>query len=379
MKKDAIIWYLRTTLFLVLFATLLFTNIEAKSLSQKEQNAIAAKVIPIITTLLLNDDTQALAKPKLLTKIPTEVDSDTLTIEIAGKAGSDVYANGIKVGTIGKSGKTTIQLHLNAGENTITLILQDKEGHKSDALRFTVNYPIKISGYVMLDSPVSGATVEVYDTNGNLLLKEENATDESGYFELSILKNNDEFIFKAFGGQLNDLYFKGTVSSLCKNKNNGLCYITPYTSMLQYFSQGLDEDNKTKIASKTIYELLKINEFPYINKNTNDINLIKDVINKDGSNLLWFIQTLYEDGIDGYLDNNIFIEKFANAKTRPSQEAKLAFNPNKLSNYKEGMELSQAMGEIENQYWIKAQKNFSLYKLNPLNNLHLNHLKPKKW
>ena len=42
-----------------------------------------------------------------------------------------------------------------------------------------------ISGYV-IDDPVVGATIEVYDENGNLIAKKENATDETGYFDIEL-------------------------------------------------------------------------------------------------------------------------------------------------------------------------------------------------
>ena len=46
---------------------------------------------------------------------------------------------------------------------------------------------ISISGYIIDDpDPVVGATIEVYDENGNLIAKKENATDETGYFDIEL-------------------------------------------------------------------------------------------------------------------------------------------------------------------------------------------------
>ena len=61
----------------------------------------------------------------------------------------------------------------------------------------------EISGYVILDTPVAGATIEVYDLNGTLLAKKENATDNDGRFSVNLpdeaktvlIKNNNNEIY----------------------------------------------------------------------------------------------------------------------------------------------------------------------------------------
>ena len=133
--------FISKTIFTLFVATtLLSTPLLAKEPTVQKQNEIAAKIMPIITMLLLDGDTTPPAKPTLTTPVPSEASSDTLEVEVNGEAGSKVYVNGVQVGVIGANGKTTIQLTFSNGTNAITITLKDSAGNESEGLSFSVSY-----------------------------------------------------------------------------------------------------------------------------------------------------------------------------------------------------------------------------------------------
>ncbi|XHH07702.1 MAG: NHL repeat-containing protein [Candidatus Bathyarchaeia archaeon] len=76
---------------------------------------------------------------------------------------------------------------------------------------------VQVWGEVVLDKPLVGAAISVFDQTGTLLLKEENSTYETGAFYLSIpTANRPEGAvpgsIKAEGGTLGNLSFNGTVT-----------------------------------------------------------------------------------------------------------------------------------------------------------------------
>ena len=127
------------TAILVLFSSVL----HAKEPTQHERNEMAAKLIPIITMLLMDDatpiDTTKPSKPKVSIPAPTETREVNVDIGVSGEVGSFIYVNDIKVGTIGADGTATITLDLHDGDNLFFLRLIDASGNKSDVVDFTVN------------------------------------------------------------------------------------------------------------------------------------------------------------------------------------------------------------------------------------------------
>ena len=67
-----------------------------------------------------------------------------------------------------------------------------------------------ISGYV-IDDPVVGATIEVYDLNGTLLKREENATDKNGKYKITVNKVSEKYFIKVFQGKINEKLFDGNL------------------------------------------------------------------------------------------------------------------------------------------------------------------------
>ena len=64
-----------------------------------------------------------------------------------------------------------------------------------------------ITGYV-IDDPVVGATIEVYDANGTLLTKEENATDSSGKFSIEVNGTPQKLIASINNKKLYEINYK---------------------------------------------------------------------------------------------------------------------------------------------------------------------------
>ena len=85
-----------------------------------------------------------------------------------------------------------------------------------------------ITGYV-IDDPVVGATIEVYDANGTLLTKEENATDGSGKFSVSVDKDKIDSSYLKLKAYRED---KDGVLLAYLNIDNDEVYITQYTTAL---------------------------------------------------------------------------------------------------------------------------------------------------
>jgi len=89
-----------------------------------------------------------------------------------------------------------------------------------------------ITGYV-IDDPIIGATIEVYDENGNLLAKKENATDESGKFDIKFRQTNSNYyLIKSINGKINKKFYKFELIAIQLKNSNDKLYITPYSTLL---------------------------------------------------------------------------------------------------------------------------------------------------
>ena len=60
-----------------------------------------------------------------------------------------------------------------------------KSGGEVNNTKASLSKDKVISGYV-IDDPIVKATIAIYDLNGTLIKKEENATDSSGKFSIKI-------------------------------------------------------------------------------------------------------------------------------------------------------------------------------------------------
>ena len=104
----------------------------------------------------------------------------------------------------------------------------------------TIAQTKSISGYV-IDDPVSGATVEIYDDNGNLLAKEENATDNSGHFSISIPQDK----------------FSSPILKVIAYKNNGDVVLSAYDNTNKNREVYVTQDT-TALINKLVLDNVKV-------------------------------------------------------------------------------------------------------------------------
>jgi hypothetical protein len=134
---------IKPILSLFVATALMSSSLFAKEMTQEERNEMAAKLIPIITMLLMDDgDKVAPVKPTLTKAIPSDSTQDTLLFELNGEVGADVYVDGNKTSTIGTDGKVRMNLHLQSGQNSFSIKLKDKAGNTSEALGITILYDV---------------------------------------------------------------------------------------------------------------------------------------------------------------------------------------------------------------------------------------------
>lgn len=85
-------------------------------------------------------DKTAPDKPVIGGTLPNQTDNNTIDVEVHGEPGTDVYANEVKVGTIGANGTVIVHIALVNGINAITITLKDKSGNESEGVDFSVIY-----------------------------------------------------------------------------------------------------------------------------------------------------------------------------------------------------------------------------------------------
>jgi hypothetical protein len=117
---------------------LFFQSAFSTEMTQQERNEIAAKLIPVITMLLLDDGTRP-EKPFLTVPLPDEISRGSASVEVNGQAGTKIFVNGVESGIIGSDGKATIVLTFVDGRNDFEITLRDDAGHVSEALTFSID------------------------------------------------------------------------------------------------------------------------------------------------------------------------------------------------------------------------------------------------
>jgi hypothetical protein len=131
-------------------------------------------------------------------------------------------------------------------------------GSNKNTSNSTTNQTKQLSGYVV-DDPIANATIEIYDTNGTLIAKKENATDEKGRYSIQ-LEGNYTFplLLKVTNGEINGAKFDSTMLSLCFDSQ---CNITPVTSILvTSFAGDISLASKEQL-SKFTQEILGIDNW----------------------------------------------------------------------------------------------------------------------
>jgi len=115
------------------------------------------------------------------------------------------------------------------------------------------------------------------------------------------------------------------------------CYVTPYTTIVTEFSKGYSgtiRERKEK-AINSLNALLGISAYPFKQNNTQTMEDIKSIIGSNGSNLKSFLEVLYEDSIDGYLDNEKLLNIFTNANKRVVEKENFTIDGRTLQTIKD--------------------------------------------
>jgi len=166
--------FLRLLLVPVLFmATLSTATLDAKEMTQDQRNEMAAKLIPIITMLLMDDgDRVAPVRPTLVDTPPAETMDDNVEVNIHGEVRSKILVNGTYIATIGNDGNASIPLHMINGVNVFSIVLEDASGNKSEVLSFSItklDVKIAVDNGTMQKIPFNFiATVENLPDNLNV-------------------------------------------------------------------------------------------------------------------------------------------------------------------------------------------------------------------
>jgi len=167
--------------------------------------------------------------------------------------------------------------------------------------------------------PLTGATVELYDNNGNLLKKQEHITDTAGQFTLSLPDKKTTNYIKVYGGTLNGLPFQGELIGPCPSTGatSLSCHISPFSSLLMRLS-ALYPKNGVQQAQQHISEVLGLRADPFLSAETAQVNLPLWRENiAQGAGLAFQLDHISSDIVDGYLDDEQSQQFLIGAKKRP--------------------------------------------------------------
>ena len=125
-----------------LLSNFLMAKISAESLPQDNKIVIIFMddiAIPILIPEI-KPDILAPSKPTLAVALPSITFENSISITLKGEVDSYIYVNGIKVGRIGNSGKTSITLDTSGSEGIkqFTITLRDYANNISDALSISI-------------------------------------------------------------------------------------------------------------------------------------------------------------------------------------------------------------------------------------------------
>ncbi len=189
------------------------------------------------------------------------------------------------------------------------------------------NNAVTITGYV-IDDPVVGATIEVYDENGNLIAKKENATDKDGKYLLNINKNISKYLIVATNGKVNGTPFNDTLYSICFNDS---CNVTPITTIIALeFNKNLKIVTQQNIQNFS-QNVLGIDNYQSIN--TDEIKKIRELAKLQGVDIDYIAGVVANDLTDGYADNNLTTQIFPNVKIRQTIQKQFEIDTADIDNY----------------------------------------------
>ena len=129
-------------LFIFLFFSFMINTISAASPSSDEQIAIIFMddiAIPLVIPKE-EPDIVAPSKPIFTIQPPARTSEEDVLVEIRGEVDAGIYVNGRRVGTIGSSGRTIVNLDTSGVDGTkhFTIVLRDSSNNVSASLTFSI-------------------------------------------------------------------------------------------------------------------------------------------------------------------------------------------------------------------------------------------------
>ena len=184
-----------------------------------------------------------------------------------------------------------------------------------------------ITGYV-IDDPIVGATIEVYDENGNLIAKKENATDGSGKYSITLKTNATKYLIKVSNGKIDNKPFNSELYSICfENK----CNVTPVTTIISLNFAKTLKLVSLKDIQNFAQNVLGIDD--YQSTNSEEIKKIREYVKSQNVDIDYITGVIVNDLADGYADNNLTTQIFPSAKKREIITKTFQIDTNDIDNY----------------------------------------------
>ncbi len=96
---------------------------------------------------------------------------------------------------------------------------------------------MQVMGRVFLDAPVAGATVAVKDSAGNLLIESKNATDQEGFYTVTLPGESKDFTVEVTGGRSGTNAFSGVLKADIENfsPDSSIVYLNAATTLASVY------------------------------------------------------------------------------------------------------------------------------------------------
>jgi len=167
-----------------------------------------------------------------------------------------------------------------------------------------------ITGYVV-DDPIVGAKIEVYNQDLQLLFSMENATNEDGGFKVQISsKENFPLIVKISGGTINGKPFNDYMYSICFEET---CNVTPITTIVALSFMNDLKNTRKEQADRFAEEILGITDWQSID--AEELKRFREFIS-DGKSIFTTVARIARDSRDNFIDDLSLKAVFPNAKFR---------------------------------------------------------------
>jgi hypothetical protein len=119
----------------------------------------------------------------------------------------------------------------------------------------------RIKGRVYLDSPLSNATIRLFDLDGRLIYEADDATNKNGFFIFDVKNGQTDFLVEASEGSYRGRSFEGKLLTQVRNYNvnNGAIHVNAPTTIASYVVEA-DPDGQLEESTAMVKKLLTIPE-----------------------------------------------------------------------------------------------------------------------